>query len=168
MVTLYASPYEAAAKGFYFKSEEEYAAKAAKLRNSFGDPIEEFDIDFIDGERIDVDLSKAWGLDQCNFPAFLDACDEWDEDDKRSFIIAVGECGYSFDHDSVKPDDFEVDIYQCESMKELAEQFVDEGLFGDIPEHLTNYIDYDAIARDLAVDYSETRINGETFIYRCG
>ena len=24
--------------------------------------------------------------------------------------------------------------------------FVDEGLFGDIPKHLENYIDYDAIA----------------------
>ena len=136
MVTLYASPYAFAAKGFYFESAEEYRAKAAKLRTSYGDPVEEFDIDFIDGDRIDVDLSKAWGLNQCNFPAFMNACDDWDEDDKRRFIIAVGECGYRFEHESVKPDEFDVDIYPCESMKELAEQFVDEGLFGNIPEHL--------------------------------
>ncbi len=30
------------------------------------------------------------------------------------------------------------------------------------------YIDYDAIARDLSVEFSETTIAGERFIYRCG
>lgn len=51
-------------------------------------------------------------------------------------------------------------------MKELAEQFVDEGLFGDIPSILASYIDYDAIARDLAMDYKATEIAGERLIYR--
>ncbi len=53
-------------------------------------------------------------------------------------------------------------------MRALAEQFVEEGLFGDIPKRLQFYIDYDAIARDLAVDYSETVIAGSRIIYRCG
>ena len=53
-------------------------------------------------------------------------------------------------------------------MTELAEQFVDEGLFGEIPGHLAPYIDMDAIARDLAVDYSEAEIAGERLIYRAG
>ncbi|WP_299297215.1 hypothetical protein [uncultured Tateyamaria sp.] len=37
-------------------------------------------------------------------------------------------------------------------MRELTEDFVEQGLFGDIPEPLHFYIDYDAIARDLSVD----------------
>lgn len=82
------------------------------------------------------------------------------------FIIAVGEAGCSFDPETVAPSDFEVDIYHVDSMKELAEQFVDEGLFGNIPEHLVNYIDMDAIARDLAFDYTETEVAGEGLIYR--
>jgi len=53
-------------------------------------------------------------------------------------------------------------------MRELAEQFVEEGLYGDIPESLQFYIDFAAIARDLAVDYSETVIAGSRVIYRCG
>ncbi len=53
-------------------------------------------------------------------------------------------------------------------MRELAEQFIDEGLFGEIPERLQYYLDYDAIARDLAVDYSEANIAGSRVIYRCG
>ena len=48
-----------------------------------------------------------------------------------------------------------------------ALQFVDEGLFGDIPEHLRNYLDYDAIARDLACDYASTTIAGNRLAYRC-
>ena len=84
------------------------------------------------------------------------------------FIIAVGEVGYNFDPATVSPDDFDVDIYHVEIMEELAKQFADEGLFGDIPEHLANYIDMGAIARDLAVDYTETQIAGELLIYRAG
>lgn len=52
-------------------------------------------------------------------------------------------------------------------MRELAEQFVDEGLFGDIPENIQSYLDYDAIARDLSMDYSETSICDTNLVYRC-
>ena len=47
-------------------------------------------------------------------------------------------------------------------------QFVDEGLFGDIPERIQCYLDFDAIARDLGIDYSETVIDGESYVYRFG
>ncbi|RCW21146.1 hypothetical protein DFR48_111110 [Ciceribacter lividus] len=52
-------------------------------------------------------------------------------------------------------------------MKELTEEFVDEGLFGGIPDHLAHYIDYDAITRDLAMDHTETEIGGERLICWC-
>jgi len=84
------------------------------------------------------------------------------------FIIAVGEVEYSADPVAVSADDFDINIYHVEAMKELVEQFVDEGLLGDIPDHLANYIDIDTIARNLAVDYTETQIAGERLIYRAG
>lgn len=34
-------------------------------------------------------------------------------------------------------------------------EFVDEGLYGEIPKSLEFYIDYKAIARDLKMDYTE-------------
>ena len=61
----------------------------------------------------------------------------------------------------------DITLYELSSMKELAEQFVEDGLFGDIPERLQVYLDYDAIARDLAMDYTETEIAGTPLIYRC-
>lgn len=146
---------------------EEYAEKSAKLRNDYGDPVEEFEIQFIDGELIDCELGNAWGVYQSNLDEIFDAVADWDDDHKTRFIIAVGECGYSTEQAS-DPGSIDIDIYALDSLKELAEQFVDEGLFGDIPERLQFYLDYDLIARDLGMNYSETTVNGTNLIYRCG
>ena len=164
MTQLYAQPYDISATGFYFETAEEYKKSVNALRNEYGDPVEEFEIQFIEGEFIDCDLAKAIGLNQANFARFFEIVDEWE---KQQVILAVGECGYQFD-DGTAPDDFDIDVYDVNSMRELAEQFVEEGLFGDIPERLQFYIDYDAIARDLAVEYSEAVIANSRIIYRCG
>lgn len=166
MPQLHAQPYDITANGFYFEGLEEYANKAKSNRNDHGDPVEEYEIQFIDGDHIDCDMSKAWGINQANIGPYFEACENWNDHDKTVFIIAVGEAGYSFNPETVSPSDIDVDIYHVDSMKELAEQFVDEGIFGNIPDHLANYIDMDAIARDLALDYSETEIAGQRLIYR--
>ena len=167
MTQLYAQPYDITASGFYFETAAEYEDKASKLRNSYGQPVEEFELQFIDGEGIDADLFKALNIHQGNFQAYLEAVEDWIEEDKIKVIIAVGEAGYKFDLGTDAPDQFDIDLYELDSMKELAEQFVEEGLFGDIPEALRNYIDHDAIARELGMDYSQIRINGTNYIYRC-
>ena len=168
MTVLHAQPYHLSATGFYFETVEEYAEKASALRNDYGEPVEEFEIQFIDGEAIDAALASALGLHQGDVAAIFAKIDEWDEHQKRAVIIAVGECGYSVSWESCDPDGFDVDLYQVDSLRELAEQFVDEGLFGDIPERIACYLKYDAIARDLGMDYAETTIAGERFVYHCG
>lgn len=164
----HAQPYDISAKGFYFRDYEEYTKRADSAQNHYGDAVEEFEIQFIDGESIDCELARAWGLNQVNIERFITVTDEWDDEEKTLFILAVGECGYPFDPDTVNPSDFDVDIYRVDSVRDLAIEFVEEGLFGEIPERLEFYIDYDAIARDLSVDYSEANIAGERLIYRCG
>lgn len=81
-------------------------------------------------------------------------------------ILAVCECGYRIEADT-QPGDFDADIYEAGTMRGLAEQFVDEGLIGEIPERLQFYIDYDAIARDLSMDYAQAEVVGTHLIYRC-
>ena len=141
--------------------------KASHLKNEYGDPVEEFEIQFIDGDDLDSALAKAWDLTQLHISAFFDAVADWDEHQKRSFIIAVGECGCSFDPAIDHPDQFEIDIYEMDSLTDLAEHFVIEGFYGDIPERLQYYIDTDAIARDLSVEYSEVNIAGMKMVYAC-
>ena len=167
-IQLYAQPYDISAEGFFFSSAGDYRRKAAKLRNAHGEPVEEFEIQFIDGEQIDAELARAIDLSQASFAFFLERAAEWNEQQKTAVIIAVPECGMHFDLETDDPDDLDIDIYRLDSLRDLAIEFVEEGLFGEIPERLQFYLDYDAIARDLAMDYSEAVIAGERLIYRCG
>ena len=166
MTQLFAQPYDIDANGFYFKNLEEYQAKSNSNFNRYGGRVEEYEIQFIDGEDIDYALAKAWGINQSSIGRFFEACAEWKDYQKQIFIIAVGEIGYGFDPDNVCTEEYDVEIYHMGSMKELAEQLVEEGLFGEISDHLERYIDMDAIVRDLSYDYTETEIAGETLIYR--
>lgn len=167
MIRLYAQPYDISASGFYFETAEEFTEASSALRNEYGDPIEEFEIQLIDAEAIDCDLAKAWELNQANYAQYLEKADQWDEYSKKQFILAVGECGCDFNPDCADPSDYEVDLHICDTMRELAIEFVAQGYFGEVPEHLQNYIDYDAIARDLSIDYSEAVVAGERLIFRC-
>lgn len=166
-ITLYAQPYDISASGFFFENAEDYERKAACNINYCGAPVEEYEIQFIDGEDIDAALAEAWQLNQVSFADYLEAVGDWDEDDKIRYIIAVGECCYSHEQAASGPDEIDIDLHECDSLKELAEQFVDEGLFGEIPERLQFYLDYEAIARDLSADYAEVSIAGTNLIYRC-
>lgn len=58
-ILLYAQPYDISAEGFYFRDTEEYAKKSEKLCNRYGDIVEEFEIQFIDGDLLDCELAKA-------------------------------------------------------------------------------------------------------------
>lgn len=86
---------------------------------------------------------------------------------KLILTIACVECGHSFDAHKDDPRAFDVNIYFCESMENLAGTFVDEGLYGEIPERLAHYINYDAIARNLSVDFTGTEIAGQRLVNSC-
>ena len=162
----FAQPYDLCAQGFFFVGKEDYKAKFGQCRNSYGEPVEEFEIQFIDGNDLDYDLFNALDVSQATILDFMDKLDEWDEQDKIRLIIAIGEAGYTFDFESQSPDDYEIDIYADMTLSDLAYQFVDEGLFGDISDNILMYLDYDLIARDLGYDYTETTIAGVTYTYR--
>jgi hypothetical protein len=164
---LFAQPYDISATGFHFASVEGFQKQSARVRNSFGLPVEEYEIEFIDGDELNAELFKAVSVHQGDIGAFFNAVKRWDIDQKRKVIIAVGDSGYTFDLKTGDPDEFDVDLYEINSLRELAEHFVDEGLFGPIPESIKYHLDYDSIARDLNCDYSEITIAGIRLVYRC-
>ena len=164
---LFAQPYDISAHGFYFRSPEDYNEKSSNLLNRYGDPVEEFEIQFIDGDDLDCELFKALSVHQGTIADYLNACECFSDDQKIRVILATGECGYNFNYSTDDPDGYDIDIYELDSLRDLAEQFIEEGLFGDIPENIRYYLDLDAIARDLAMDYSETTIAGKNYIFRC-
>ncbi|MBN9890149.1 antirestriction protein ArdA [Salipiger abyssi] len=166
-VTLHAQPYDITATGFYFETAEDFTTKSRALRNDYGEPVEEFEIQFIDGDAIDCALASAFGLHQGNIAQYLEAVEAWDTHGKRVAILALRDCGFDLTPD-LHPDEFDIDIYELNSLRELAELFVEDGFFGELREQLQVYVDYDAIARDLGMDYAEATIAGTPLVYRCG
>ncbi|MFA7275543.1 MAG: antirestriction protein ArdA [Pseudobdellovibrionaceae bacterium] len=164
---LYAQPYDISAHGFYFRSLDEFTDKSSGLLNQYGYPVEEFEIQFIGGDDLDCELFGALQIQQSTIDDYFNACDYFSDDQKIRVILATGECGYSFDYSSDDPDGYDIDIYELDSLHELAEQFIEEGFFGEIPENIRYYLDLDAMARDLGMDYSETTIAGKNYIFRC-
>ncbi len=163
MVTLFAQPYNIHAQGFYFETAEDYDKSAKNCVDTYGVPIEEFEIQFIDGEDIDCRLFQAWGVYQKDIYPFFDALDTLNEHEKIA-LIAMAECGYTIDGETNTED---IELHYCENLEELAYRFVDEGLYGPIPESISRYIDYEAIAQDLGFEYSELRVANQTVLFRC-
>jgi antirestriction protein len=50
--------------------------------------------------------------------------------------------------------------------EDMAIQYVEEGLFGDIPDNIQGYLDYERLGRDLSFDYSGTYIDGDLYVFR--
>jgi antirestriction protein len=68
------------------------------------------------------------------------------DDDQEKLLYLLGN-GYGFDEAMGNLENVIITPYR--SYKEMAEAFVDDGLYGEIPKHLESYIDYEAIGRDL-------------------
>ena len=166
MTLFYAQPYNLSAEGFYFKTAEQFAEKSNGLTDPFGQPVEEFEIQLMDGGQLTCELFEAWRPGQGDIGRFITACDDWSEENFLMAIIALRDLGYRPDQVSDDPEDLPIKLYRIGGLKELAEEFVEDGLFGDIQDRLAPYLDYDAIARDLSYDgFTETIVAGERLIY---
>ena len=77
----------------------------------------------------------------------LDGLDDWEKD----IVKALLDEGYNLEKAiNTAPDCIVYD--DCDDMSDVAYRMYEEGLLGDIPDHLINYIDWDAYGRDLSYD----------------
>ena len=158
--TLFAQPYNLDALGFYFHGTAEFESKSENLRDRFGNPVEEFEIQFIDGD--DADLFEACGINQSNLLTWFDEISMFDDHDKISLYFLAGVLGYSLDSATNKID--EVSIFHGDA-QEAAEELFDHGYAHAIPENLRFYFDMEKFARDLEIggDFNEFEYDGATF-----
>ena len=166
-LTLYAQPYDLDAQGFYFDSFEDFETKYNKNCNVYGQPVEEYMFDFIDGSAIDCDLFKAV-KGGYNLKAFFMVANTWEDYEKIPLIIAYEENITSEPfNEEVTSDMFQdIDIYYDMSFEDLAWDFIDNGLFGDIPENVKQWLDIEKMALSLSYDYNEISVGNNSIIYR--
>lgn len=162
MTTLHAQPYNIDAQGFYFTSAEEYETKQEALRDSFGAPVEEFEIQYIDGK--DGQLFDACRVHQTNLDTWFDDVETLADYQKPALFYLVEQCGYDLSEALECYDD--VCLYEGPLLDAATELF-DEIYLPEVPEALRFYIDYEAFARDcrLGGDMCEFNFNG--VIYTC-
>lgn len=111
-------------------------------RNEYA--IHDYDLDY----SCDPDFGEYPDLD--DIFRYHELCGEYGE----AFAVWYSLNGGYRDRDKWE-DCFNESFYgEVDSYAALAEQFVDEGLFGEIPDAIINYIDYEAIGRDLRMDYT--------------
>ena len=156
----YAQPYSVDAKGFYFDSFEDYTTKQARCRDRFGNAVEEFEIQFIDGP--DADLMTACRFDQSTLHWLedLDSLDDW----QKPAVFFLLDNGMVSDVGEAIAKADEVCL-SSGSLLDAATDLFDECYAHQIPESLRVYIDYEAFARDLRLggDFVEFDYQGETF-----
>jgi len=158
----FAQPYNTMAAGFYFSDYEEYTAKAQALRDPFGSPVEEFEIQAIDLDRAQSELFEALKIDQSTLERWFDEVVYLDEHDMAAVFFLVDNSGYDLDSAMDKKDD--VSLHHGDLLDAATELF-DECYASSIPDNLKSYIDYEAFAYDCRCsgDMVEFSFGGSTY-----
>lgn len=146
-ISLYAQPYNIDAAGFYFSDYEEYTEKQTLCFDSFGNAVEEFEIQHIEGAG---DFARIVKPDQCNLEEWFEQAEQYEElsdTEQTAFSWLVDDCHMDADEAFEKCN--EVCIFEG-TREEYAQQFVDDcyDLERKMGE-LASYFDYDAFGRDL-------------------
>ena len=161
----HATPYDISAMGFYFSTYEEYKEKAAHHRNENGNLVEEFEIQFIDGDN--YQLFNAVGVNQANLGQWFNDFEELDGDDSIKATYLAEYSGYR-EMDDILNHLEDVMLFEGTAL-EYAEQYIeDTGMLDDMPENLRYYFDAGAFARDLLIggDIAVVDINNTEFVVR--
>ncbi len=160
--TYHATPYDISATGFYFETYEGYVERAALHRNRYGEPVEEYEIQFIEGDN--YRLFEALSVHQANLKQWFDDFEHLESDDQIKAIYLAEDL--SCDMDDILDRLEDVILFEG-TAEEFAEAYLeDTGLLDQIPENLRYYFDTKAFARDLVLsgDITELEIDGRTYV----
>ena len=87
MTTLHATPYNIDVTGFYFTGAMDYETKACMHVDRYGNLVEEFEIQFIDGDA--AELFEACGINQTNLNVWFDEIELLQDFEKASLAPQV-------------------------------------------------------------------------------
>ncbi len=156
MTTFYAQPYSLDHTGFYFDSLKDFETGMKRL-NEQG--CEEVEIQFIDGNAYLSDLAKAAGIHQGNVHLWFEMLDDLEETAAIQLTFLLDDIGYSLEDALERYED--VCLYEGKASDYAYDLYED---CYDIPKSLRFYIDYDAIARDMAINGEITEIRHDCIV----
>jgi antirestriction protein len=147
-VELHAQPY-GDGPGFYFNSYEDYEAKYDQNFKKYH--LEEYEIQFIDGDASDAKMFDAMEVNQATIKRYFEVLDELGDYEK---------VGVWFLLDRRITDDVDEAIKKAEDVmlregtaEDYVHELLDEGIIGE--DAMARYFDYDAFGRDIRMDFEE-------------
>jgi hypothetical protein len=160
--TLHATPYNIEARGFYFEAIDEFEVKSTCHLDRYGNIVEEFEIQFIDG--LDAQLFEACSINQANLNTWFNEIEFLKDYEKVSLYFLVSQIGYTLEQALEKLD--EPSITES-NLHDAAEALFDECYLHLVPENIRYYINYEKFANDCKIggDLSEFEYNGS--IHTC-
>ena len=162
MCKLFANPYDATNLGFYFSSFEEYKIKSSNMLNDFGLPVEEFEIEYIDGDL--PQLFNACSIDQCTLELWFEEIEIMEEQGQVELFYRCDNLGQETQE---AVDKLSSDGSICQSsLIDYATDFInDYGIIDCLPDNFKYYIDYEAYARDLELSGEVTEFSYDNSTY---
>jgi|SRR5215471_2032624 len=147
-VELHAQPY-GDGPGFYFDSYEDYEKKYDQ--NFKKHHIEEYELQFIDGDSSDAKLFDAMGVNQATIERYFEVLDELADHEKVAVWFLL---------DRRITDDVDEAIKKAEDVmlhegtaEDYVHELLDEGIIGE--DAMARYFDYDAFGHDIRMDFNE-------------
>lgn len=87
----------------------------------------------------------------------IEALNDLDDDDLEKLDALIETQGAHYIDPDITGDLDDIEFYKDYDLAQLAEEFVEEGIFGEISDTLKRYIDYDSLGGELRFDdYAET------------
>ncbi|PCI21054.1 hypothetical protein COB64_00850 [Candidatus Wolfebacteria bacterium] len=158
----FANPYNTSVNGFYFTDYADYLEQADNLKDDFGMPVEEFSLEFIDGDN--AELFNLLEVNQATLKLWFDSMEELAGEDLVRALYLAEYLNVSMADILDQLDD--VMLFEGDA-RSYAENYIeDTGLLDEMPENLRYYFDVDAFARDMLLsgDINEVEIQGTTYI----
>lgn len=161
---LFAHPYDQAACGFYFTSLENYELETANHVNKHGEPVEEYEIQFINGTDEACTFARLANPNQGDLASWFDGLEQFEGlNDMQQVVLA-----YLMEdlHRSISDAlDIVDDVIIIEgTATDWATDYVNECC--ELPQFALDYFDYEAFGRDadLNGDISTFRHEGSDYV----
>lgn len=162
MTELFAHPYNTSANGFYFSTYEEYQTKSSKLTDSFGLPVEEFELEYIDGDL--PQLFSACSIDQCTLELWFDEIEIMDDQNQVELFYRCENLNQE-PQEAIDKLNNDGTIYNG-SVADYAYDFInDYGTIDCLPENIQRYFDHEAFAHDLELSGEVTEFSYDSITY---
>jgi len=161
----HATPYDIHATGFYFTDYEDYKRQAASHLNKYDEPVEEYEIQYIDGDK-----PRLFSLLSVSQATLWQWFDEYESLDRETTIKAMYLAENGETIETILNAIDEIIMYEGTAAS-YAEEYIDgSGMLDPLPASLKYYFDYEGFSRDLLLngDIDEVTIEGTTYVFERG